>query len=553
MIPTFLIVFMRNSLICLGLCMFCFVPELWADKCGTFMGTSFRDRMKSIQKGEKILRPTSSYSVLSSNKHFRINYEMMGIGAVDSTDKDSNGIPDYVDACGEAFEYAYSIEVDSMGFPPPPNNGENGSNPYDIFIIEQADSGIYGMTKSSGIQLPGSSTNYMYLQSYIEIDNNYSKEDRRSNGTQSFQTFELDALKITAAHEFHHAIQFANYGIDVLAFDRTLYEMYSTWLEMYLYPEIKDYQNYVSNYFLRPKEYRFGQRTNYEAGYANVLFFEYMYDLGGLKPMLDMWEAIGRRMTAYEALEFVLSQNSMPLHEIWCGFTERIFHTGSRAIGKNPEELFKDALELPELKGTNGEANPIALFTDNLSPFEINLTTCSLENLNGLKDTAQILLSLVNRNAFSGRSEPSPILCSITIDQNSNHKPIGFSNYYVNINTNFFPSCSSVVLTKGRLFIENQKVYPNPYILQKHSSINLPIPALARLGEEVQVKIFKSSGMPVYSGITPIIADFDNASVNGANIMVARFNNLDFLEPGIYIFTVFSELGNISGKFAVKR
>jgi hypothetical protein len=278
-----------------------------------------------------------------------------------------------------------------------------------------------------------------------------------------------------------------------------------------------------------------------------------MYDLGGLKPMLDMWEAIGRRVTAYEALEFVLSQNSMPLHEIWCGFTERVFHTGSRAIGKKPEELFKDALELPELKGINGEANPMALFTDNLSPFEINLTTCSLENLNGLKDTAQIVLSLVNRNAFSGRSEPSPILCSITIDQNSNHKPIGFSNYYVNINTNFFPSCSSIVLTQGRLFIENQKVYPNPYILQKHSSINLPIPAFARLGEEVQVKIFTSSGMPVYSGITPIIADFDNASVNGANIMVARFTNLDFLEPGIYIFTVFSELGNISGKFAVKR
>jgi hypothetical protein len=533
--------------------MFCFVPELLADKCGTFMGTSFHDKMKSIQKGEKILRPTSSYSVLSSNKHFRINYEMMGTGAVDSTDKDSNGIPDYIETCGEAFEYAYTIQVDSMGFPPPPNNGENGAEPYDIFIIELSNSGIYGQTSSAGIELPGSSGNYMYVQSYIEIDNNYSKIDRKLDGSQSFQTFGLEALKITAAHEFHHAIQFANYGIDVQAFDRTLYEMYSTWLEMYLYPEIKDYQNYVSNYFLSPKEYRFGQRNNYESGYANALFFEYMYDLGGIKPMIDMWDAIGSRVTAYEALELVLSKHSMPLDEIWCGFIERVYHTGSKAIGKTPNNLFKDALELPELKSVKGEANPNALLTDNISPFEISLTSCSLENPNGLKDTAQILLSPVKRNAFNGRSEPSPILCSITIDQNSNNKPIGFSNYYVNINTNFFSSCSSIVLTQGRLFIENHKVYPNPYILHKHSSINLPIPAPARLGEEVQVKIFTSSGMPVYSGITPIIADFDNASVNGANIMVARFNNLDFLEPGIYIFTVFSELGNISGKFAVKR
>ena len=527
-----------------------FVPfDLFADKCGTFMGTTFENRMKSIQKGEKILRPTSSYTALSSKKHFRINYELTQSGAVDSTDQDRNGIPDYVDACGDA----YAIQVDSMGFPPPPNNGENGAEPYDIFIIELSNAGFYGETKSNGFQLPGSVGNYMYVQSYIEIDNNFSPNDRKLDGNQSFQTFGLEALKITAAHEFHHAIQFANYGIDVQAFDRTFYEMYSTWLEMYLYPEVKDYQNYVSNYFLKPKEYRFGQRTNFETGYANALFFEYMHDLVGTKSMLDMWDAIGRRVTAYEALELVLNEYSMPLHEIWCGFSKRVFHTGSRAIGKDSTDLFKDALELPELKSTNGEANPTALFTESMAPFEIGLTSCSLENPNGLKDTAQILLSLVKSNAFSGRSQPGPILCSILIDQNSNNKPIGFSNYYVDINTNFFQACSSIVLTKGKLFVQNQRVYPNPLSLNKHSLINFPLPNEIELGQEVEVKIFTVAGTPVHSERVKVRIDYANTSISGANILTATLENTTVLSPGVYIFTIFSGKEPLSGKFIVKQ
>ena len=110
MIPTFLIVFMRNSLLCLGLCMFCFVPELLADKCGTF-GNRHEASMGAILKGERVLKPDLPFSFTSSKNHFRIHYSLSGPDAVDTTDVNRNGTPDYVDACGEAFEYAYTIQV----------------------------------------------------------------------------------------------------------------------------------------------------------------------------------------------------------------------------------------------------------------------------------------------------------------------------------------------------------------------------------------------------------------------------------------------------------
>ena len=116
---------MRNTLLCLVLSIFLYVPKVYADKCGTF-GIRHETSMKSILKGERVLKPSLPFSIVSDRGHFRIHYVLSGPDAVDSTDTNRNGIPDYVDSCGNAFEYAYTIQVDSMGFPPPPNNGENG-------------------------------------------------------------------------------------------------------------------------------------------------------------------------------------------------------------------------------------------------------------------------------------------------------------------------------------------------------------------------------------------------------------------------------------------
>jgi hypothetical protein len=48
---------------------------------------------------------------------------------------------------------------------------------------------------------------------YIRIDNNYSEQDTYVDSTnkvkQLYATTGINGLKVSAAHEFHHAIQFA--------------------------------------------------------------------------------------------------------------------------------------------------------------------------------------------------------------------------------------------------------------------------------------------------------------------------------------------------------
>lgn len=161
-----------------------FPSHVLADKCGTF-GNRFHARQEALHKGEGLLAPDLPFSFISSNNHFKIHYSKSGEGAVDLTDNDKNNIPDYVEECARAFEYAYAIEVDSMEFPPPPNNGENGAAPYDVYIIEFAGQGYYGLTTVIE-SLPNSTSRHSYSRTYIEVDNNYSKNDKNDFGNQSF-------------------------------------------------------------------------------------------------------------------------------------------------------------------------------------------------------------------------------------------------------------------------------------------------------------------------------------------------------------------------------
>ncbi len=548
---------MRNVLFGLGMILLCIVPELKADKCGTF-GNRYAANMRAIQKGERILKPILPFSYITKDNHFRIHYTLSGSDAVDSVDLNRNGIPDYVDATAEALEYTYTIQIDSMGFPSPPNNGESGMDPYDVFLIDLSQQGYYGLTNSE-LALPGSTNQHQYSLTYIELDNNYSTDDKTGNGNPSFNTFGLDALKITTAHEFQHAIHLANSGINKEQYDVSLYEMFCTWIEYYHYPEIKDYHYYVKNFFLQPKEYRFGQRysTNVASGYANALFFEYLHEQSkekslGFRPILDFWVNIDRMILPYRALELSLANNGLPLHELWCGYMERAYFTGKRAKGIDSTYLFNDAHLFPIMKSDTSTANPIALFTGDIFPFEIKALSSGLIGSGFLTDTANIFISPAYADyfrVFGGQSTSF----SVTIDRNSDKTPIGFSNYYADINLNSIGFCSLIKLSEGEMLLPATRPYPNPLSLHNHSKMHFPLPVAITLGEEVEIKIFTVAGAPVHSERVKVGIDYSNTSFSGANILVATLEDIGVLSPGIYIFTIYSGFEPISGKFIVKQ
>jgi hypothetical protein len=342
-------------------------------------------------------------------------------------------------------------------------------------------------------------------------------------------------------------------------YDVSLYEMFCTWIEAYHYPEIKDYQFYVKNFFSNPKENRFGQRYSQfvSSGYANALFFEYLHDKTqeqslGFKPILDMWDNIGQKNLPYRALELSLTNNNLPLHELWCGFLERTYFTGKRARGIDSALLFRDAHVFPLMKSDTMTANPTALFSGDVFPYEIRSLSSGLIGSGYLTDTANLFISPAYPDffrVFGGQSTSF----SVVIDKNTDKTPIGFSEYYVDLDLKSTKYCSLIKLSEGELLLPAERPYPNPLSLSKHSQIHFPLPYAITLGQEVEIKIFTVAGAPVHSERVKTRVDYSNNSVTGANILVATLENTGVLSPGIYIYTIFSEHEPISGKFIVKR
>ena len=143
-------------------------------------------------------RPILSHSVLSSGGRFKIHYNTTGTHAVAPTDTDANGVPDYVDEAAHVFEAVWDLQINQLGYNPPPSDGDGV---YDVYIKNLAIQQAYGFAYP--IAYPESRT-----PSYIEIDNNYTENIYPVNSRG------FNGLRVTAAHEFFHAIQFGYYADD---------------------------------------------------------------------------------------------------------------------------------------------------------------------------------------------------------------------------------------------------------------------------------------------------------------------------------------------------
>ena len=60
-------------------------------------------------------RPSLENNFVTSEGNFKIHYSIIGNDAIDSTDFDNNGIPDYADEVGRTAEIAYRLLIDNKG------------------------------------------------------------------------------------------------------------------------------------------------------------------------------------------------------------------------------------------------------------------------------------------------------------------------------------------------------------------------------------------------------------------------------------------------------
>lgn len=275
--------------------------------------------------------PQRAFSIVSPSGHFILHYDTSGIHAVDPADFSGNGVPDYIDSAAVIFDHVWQVEIEQLGFKVPPDANGNPVAQYPIYFTNF---GYYGMTWFE-TSLPQNR-----YSSYIEIHRNFAGS--------GFYTHGLEALKVTAAHEFNHAIQLG-YRYETNN-DIFFMEMTSTWLEDFVYNNVNDYLQYLPSFFNTMTDRKFNA-TNGE--YANSLYLHLIEKEYGPQAVVAIWDKI-TKSPAVKALDLFLLENgssfakSQNLYAVW------LYFTGNRT---QADDFFPEAAEYPQFHPRSGIEN----------------------------------------------------------------------------------------------------------------------------------------------------------------------------------------------------
>ena len=123
----------------------------------------------------------------------------------------------------------YNFEVGQLGFRRPVTDARHGGNSkFDVYL-KDLPAGLYGFCAPEYYK-PG---NRKVASGYCVIDNDFSREE--------FSGTPLANLKVTLAHEFFHAVQFA-YDIKD---DPWIYESTAVWMEERFADKVDDNRQYL--------------------------------------------------------------------------------------------------------------------------------------------------------------------------------------------------------------------------------------------------------------------------------------------------------------------
>ncbi len=194
-----------------------------------------RDWSLLEQTTQKVLAKQLALPVLSGEQttispsgKFKIHYTTFGTDAVPSFN--------WVQTVAKTFDdVASSYTALQWQLAP-----TSGNVPYDVYLRDLATEGYYGITNSD---LPVFAANHpRAYTSWMELDNNFTDSIYKPNIYSPLQS-----LQITAAHEYHHAVQYGyNFYFDVWYAEAT-----STWMEDELYDGVNQLYNYIPKYLIK--------------------------------------------------------------------------------------------------------------------------------------------------------------------------------------------------------------------------------------------------------------------------------------------------------------
>ena len=270
---------------------------------------------------------------LSPSGRFRLEFSRIGTHAVPLADTNGNGIPDYVERAAIYADSSYAHQVTRLGFTDP----VNPLIPYRIGFMNM---GSYGFTQSAG------------ATTYIMIHNSFQgfppNDDPDGNA--------LGAMKVTIAHEFKHAIQYADSRWQGETGRVEWVEMDATMMEEITFDPVNDYYNYISGCYTSG-----GQRfcsvfgdpnLSTPGSYDHVTWSLYYAEAIGIDFWVDVWRRIRQNPAGSQMFQVMTSELAARGRQFNTEFVRNhMWHFASGTNARNGYG-FKEAAAYPTPKRT---------------------------------------------------------------------------------------------------------------------------------------------------------------------------------------------------------
>lgn len=509
-------------------------------KCGFAIVNDVKANLNSFTAEQQNIlktlfgRPTNlPTSIVSPSGFFRIHYDPSGTNRPNY----SAGltVEENVAEVAKALDSVYRYEIDFLGFLPPPSDDNAGGDlKYDVYIQNQ-NSSVYGYTEWEN---KVGSVNWI---SFIVIDNDYT----------GYYSIGLNGMKVTVAHEFHHAIQLGNYSVfngtnPYRSSDTFFYELTSTSMEEFVFDEINDYYAYMDSYFRRV-DIAFPNQNGYNLAIWNVFLVE-NFDFAILKRQWELIPSLKAILVINQSINEAGSSYQRELNKfgIWT------FFTNFRSI---PGKYFQEAVNYPLVTPTFTIQFPSA------PPDMISAPTANNYVKFNISSNSDTLVAIVtNADAISAGENPNQFFdfnYTLFNDATSGQRELTseYSSTFTVSNTSYW-AVSEVL--NNQLIREDSLIvlpannidfaYPNPFNYYLLAEALVFFPFNANVGETVDFNVYSIDMQLRYSkeaNIQILPGGQTGVIWNGID------TNSDKLASGVYIYIIKQGDEVVKGKFVI--
>jgi hypothetical protein len=486
-------------------------------------------------------RPLLQTSLLKGG--FRVHFDTTGFNTPALLDASHQRIP------GTAYAYADSVASIAaqvarytlvLGYAAPPQDGTLGGGPeYDIYIESLI--GEYGRT-TPDVDIPDGGT----CSTYMEVHNDFLFVTPDSNKG-------LPALRVTLAHEFHHAIQLGSYAY--WQNDVYFHEITSVWMEEVLFTQVNDYYQYLRaswGHFRNPDvSYATNELIMYSRGIWGLLI-ERTFDRAAMR---KAWEE-ARTVRPLAAMDRVLRQPPYA-SGFQAAFTEWTlwnYYTGSRG---NPAKYYTEGPAYPQIVLIPSDFVPPSMtIAQTLPPLASRYHQIMVQTGPSTQEPLVIAVSNIDlQSAESGLFGPvSYSLRLATSQPDPSYRPAGLG-VYVKLDvaspllwSTWLIGDSTAVLNLGFLALAEGVAFPNPFKPDGRALVSIPIDGSTPL----------SGTLSVYTSNMDLVFSSGQVSSTGSARQMFSWNGTTsdgkFAPSGIYIYVLHLENDQmLRGKIAVVR